>query len=475
MDIQVIDVKEQINTYFKKYALYVIQARGIPNFYDGLTPVQRLILLNAPDKNEGTIGLVGSVMKTGLYHHGDQSLIGAINKMARTFGCSEPMLVGDGFFGTPVNPKAASARYTKVKISTFAKNTFKTNEALNVKNSEGGYDWLHVTVPMGLVTHVVGIAVGYSSNILPRKIGDVQEYLDGKNKQLKPYFAGFGGTIKKHNGLDKSWLIEGVLEIDEKTMTLKIGDIPPLMRYDSFIRKVFAKVEELGDNCKVENNSSEHIDITMKWRDPATWTQFRDAISKLTKMIAVEGLVFVKDGAVVEYEDITHYLDEFRIHQQRVIYKKMVYDLAVSNDELEYLRAKVLFMKFMMERKRKREEVKNWMSNYKPKIRMRLDNIKLTMLTTEHLKETEDQIKEMIQKIKGQEVECAKQLAKCKSLEKGFKGKGKVSMESTVSILDEIGIPQLLDGIEVYNAELDSEFETIDGDVDNNIEVPEVD
>jgi len=471
MEIEVIDVKEQVNTYFKKYALYVIQARGIPNFYDGLTPVQRLVLLNAPEKNEGTIGLVGSVMKTGLYHHGDQSLVGAINKMARTFGCSEPMLIGDGFFGTPVNPKAASARYTKVKISQFARNTFKTNEALNVKNSEGGYDWLHVTVPMGMVTHVVGIAVGYSSNILPRKISDIVEYLDGKNKQLKPYFMGFGGTIKKHNGLDRSWLIEGMLEVDDKAMTLKIGDLPPLMRYDSFIRKMFSKIEELGDHAKVDNNSSERIDITIKWKDSATWTTIRDAISKMTKMIAVEGLVFVKNGTVVEYEDITHYLDEFRIHQQRVVYKKMLYDLQVSNNELEFLRAKVLFMKFMMEKKRKRDEIKLWMVDYKMWIRTRLDNIKLTMLTTEHLKETEDKIKETILEIKRQEDECAKQLAKCKALEKGFKGKGKVSMESSVSLLDEVGIPQLIDGIEVYNGELDEEIPKEDEDAEEGSEL----
>ena len=457
MEIDVIDVKQQINTYFKKYALYVIESRGIPNFYDALTPVQRLVLLNAPDKNEGTIGLVGSVMKTGLYHHGDQSLIGAINKMARPFGCSEPMLIGDGYFGTPVNPKAASARYTKVKTSTFAKETVKENEALNVKNSEGGYNWLHVDIPMGLVNHIVGIAVGYSSMILPRKISDIREYLEGKNKQLKPYFAGYRGTIKKHNGLDKSWLFEGQLEIDDKSMTIKIGDLPPLMRYDSFVRKMFLKIEELGDNCKVDNNSSEYIDISIKWKDPATWQQLKEGISKLTKLIAVEGLVFVKDGSVVEYDDITHYLDEFRVHQQRVVYKKMLYNLAVSNDELEYLKAKVLFMKFMMEKKRKRDEIKDWMSSYKPKIRARLDSIKLTMLTTEHLKETEDKIKEIISLIKSQEAECAKQLKKCQDLEKGFKGKGKVSMEKAVSLLDEIGIPDMHDGIEVFNPEVESD------------------
>lgn len=71
MEIKTIQIKDQINTYFKDYALYVIEKRGIPNFYDALNPAQRLILLNAPDHLEKTIGLVGSVMKTGLYHHAD--------------------------------------------------------------------------------------------------------------------------------------------------------------------------------------------------------------------------------------------------------------------------------------------------------------------------------------------------------------------------------------------------------------------
>src|SRR3989304_2935858 len=172
MDIKAIDIKDQINTFFRTYALYVIESRGIPNFYDGITPVQRQILLNAPDKFEKTIGLVGSVMKTGLYHHGDAGLISAINKLAKPFQNSESLLKGDGFFGSPVNPKPSSARYTSVKIMPHIKKIVSDNHALNEKNPEGGYDWLHVEFPVGLMTHIVGIAVGYSSNILPRKMSD---------------------------------------------------------------------------------------------------------------------------------------------------------------------------------------------------------------------------------------------------------------------------------------------------------------
>lgn len=66
-----LSITDQINTQYRSYAIYVLQGRGIPNFYDGLTPVQRLILENAPSRFSKTIGLVGEVIKTGLYHHGD--------------------------------------------------------------------------------------------------------------------------------------------------------------------------------------------------------------------------------------------------------------------------------------------------------------------------------------------------------------------------------------------------------------------
>jgi hypothetical protein len=66
-----ITISDQINQDYRKYALYVIQSRGIPNFYDALTPVQRLILQNSPSIFKKTVGVIGGVFSTGLYHHGD--------------------------------------------------------------------------------------------------------------------------------------------------------------------------------------------------------------------------------------------------------------------------------------------------------------------------------------------------------------------------------------------------------------------
>lgn len=66
-----ISITDQINQKYREYALYVLQSRGIPNFYDSLTPVQRIVLQNSPSQFNKTIGLVGEVIRTGLYHHGD--------------------------------------------------------------------------------------------------------------------------------------------------------------------------------------------------------------------------------------------------------------------------------------------------------------------------------------------------------------------------------------------------------------------
>lgn len=63
-------ISKQIDINFRNYALYVLENRGIPSFYDALTNVQRVSLVNAPKSFSKTISLVGSCISNG-YHHGD--------------------------------------------------------------------------------------------------------------------------------------------------------------------------------------------------------------------------------------------------------------------------------------------------------------------------------------------------------------------------------------------------------------------
>ena len=344
-----LSISEQINNQYRTYALYVLQSRGIPNFYDALTPVQRLILENSPTKFNKTVGLVGEVIKTGLYHHGDSSLAGAISKLARPFGCSYGILDGDGFFGTPVNPNPSAPRYTSVKVNSKIKDLIFNNYDLNEKNEEGGHDWLHVEVPIGLMIHIVGIAVGYRSNILPRKLEDVIEYLNGQQKLLKPFFKDFSGKITKYKNEENTWLIESGFEVDERKKTVRIFDLPPVMRYDSFINKLDSKLESYGVEYRIENRSQVKCDLIVSLRgaDQTRFKEIVENISRLCKIIVKEDVIFIKDGGVMEFTSVKEYLDHFKGHLEFVKLKRLNKDLDNYSKELEFLEAKLKFLNFI--------------------------------------------------------------------------------------------------------------------------------
>jgi hypothetical protein len=447
-----LNISEQINTQYRSYALYVIQSRGIPNFYDSLTPVQRLILENSPSKFNKTIGVVGEVIKTGLYHHGDSSLSGAISKLARPFGCSFSILDGDGFFGSPVNPSPSAPRYTQVKINPRVREIIDKNYDLNEKNHEGGHDWLHVEIPIGLLTHIVGIAVGYRSNILPRKFEDIVEYLEGSNKLLKPYFKDFNGKVSRYMDEDNSWLLESGFDVDRTRKIFRIFDLPPVMRYDSFINKLEAKLERLGCDYRMENKSTSKCDISVQIKgitDIKIFENIVDHISKITKIIVREDIIFVKDGNVMEFPSVKEYLDSFKTHLELVKLKRLIRDNDNNLSELEFLESKAKFLQFMMEKKRKNEEIVAFISEYKPQISSKLQRIEIVKLSSDHLKETKDKIDDMKSEIKKIQKEISNQE---KIYNKTLKEESKIKINTT-RMQNSLFSSNESNGIEIFQIE----------------------
>lgn len=455
---KILNISDQINNQYRTYALYVLQSRGIPNFYDALTPVQRLILQNSPNKFNKTIGLVGEVIKTGLYHHGDQSLAGAISKLARPFGCSYTILEGDGFFGSPVNPNPSAPRYTSVRINSKIKELISKNEDLNIKNEEGGTDWIHTEFPIGLLTHVVGIAVGYRSNILPRKFEDVVQYLNGENKLLKPYFKDFSGKISKFQDEENSWLIESGLEIDKFKRNIHIFDLPPVMRYDSFISKLEEKLERSGVEYRIENRSQSKCDLYVSLRNVTNveqFTQICEIVNKLTKIIVKEDVIFVKDGNVMEFSSVKEYLDHFKGHLEFVRLRRLLKDESDYSRELLFLEAKLKFLNFMIAKKRKNEEIIKFLSSFEGWISTRLQKIEIVKLTIEHIKQTEKDIEELKKRIAitKKEIKNQEKIYKdiIKDISKNYKNR------QTKIATTELFQTTHVDGIEIFQVEEEPE------------------
>ncbi len=465
-----ITISDQINQDYRKYALYVIQSRGIPNFYDALTPVQRLILQNSPSNFKKTVGVIGEVFSTGLYHHGDSSMAQAISKLARPFSCAEQILLGDGFFGSPVNPVPSAPRYTQVKISNKYKEIIEKYKDLNVPNEEGGFDWIHVDYPVGLSTHIVGIAVGYKSNVLPRKPEDIVAYLTGnKSKKLKPYFRGFKGKITRMDSLKSAWLIEGDTEIDVTTRTFKINSISPLQRYESFFIRLNNILERKSINYKMDNFSTDKVKITIKFR--CTDQEFKEVsnlIVKETKQIVTENIVFVRDGSVLEYDCIEDYLEDFIVHKERTILKRYERDLLYLNDELEFLEAKLKFLIFMQEKKRGADEVSAFLSDYKREIFRRLESISLIKLTKDEIIKTKEEINSIKSDIKIKNQEIKKQRDIVKVIEKENSLLKKKTTSRTTSLLGELK-EEFHNGIRIFDPE-EEIIEEVEQENELNIE-----
>jgi DNA topoisomerase-2 len=383
----------------------------------------------------------------------NSSMAQAISKLARPFSCSDQILLGDGFFGTPVNPVPSAPRYTQVKISPKYKDIIEKYKDLNIPNEEGGFDWIHVDYPVGISTHIVGIAVGYKSNILPRKPEDIVTYLEGnKTKKLKPYFRGFKGKISKMDSLRSAWLIEGDIEMDLATRTFKINSISPLQRYESFFIRLNSLLERSGINYKMDNFSTEDVKISIKFR--CTDQEFKDIcflVAKETKQIVTENIVFVRDGSVLEYECIEDYLEDFIVHRELTILKRFERDLLYLQNDLEFLEAKLKFLTFMSDKKRSSDEVNVFLSSYKREISRRLESISLTKLTKDEIIKTSEEIKSIKESIKNKIQEIKVQKTKSKGAEKYHASLGRKNSKTT-SLLGDVK-EEFHNGIRIFDLE----------------------
>ncbi len=461
-----LNISRQIDTNFRNYALYVLEHRGIPSFYDGLTNVQRFIMLNAPANYNKTISLVGSCISDG-YHHGDKSLTGAINKLARPFGNSDQLLVGDGFFGTPINHEASAARYTSVKINGKIAEMIRKSSFLNKKTEEGAWESLWVDLPIGLTNTIVGIAVGYKTTVLPRSLDDIQKFLDGKIKEVKPKFQGFSGKITRYKGLDKSWLIEGVMTVNNDDTSIRVTEIPPLMKYATFLKKLDSIMSD-HPSVRLTNNSSTNIDLILKFTGPHDeWKTFQEAVSRASKMLVTETPVFVKDGLVLEYDRIEDYITDYRYRLADLRVQRLSHFKKVNDEELLFQLYKEKYLLFMLEGKSKKmktdEEIDVFLTDLTkehPSVRRRLDAILLRSLSDDELIRTRERIKELRKEITQQEKDLADAVKVLASMEDtSLKRATQNRSNSITDLFVDEDEEMVVDGIEVFSQVKENEEE----------------
>ena len=266
-----ISIEKELQKSYLEYSLSVIIGRAIPDVRDGLKPVHRRILYamhelgntyNRPYKKSARV--VGDVI--GKYHpHGDSAVYDALVRMAQGFNMRDPLVDGQGNFGSIDGDAAAAMRYTEARMSRLA-GSFLADIEKETVDFRANYDntlrepvVLPTKVPNLLINGSSGIAVGMATNIPPHNLGEIVDATlmllgdpETSIRELMTVVKGpdfpTGGFIYGMNGIREAYRtgrgsvkIRARLEVEERAkgrQSIVVREIPFALNKSNLVEKI---------------------------------------------------------------------------------------------------------------------------------------------------------------------------------------------------------------------------------------------
>ena len=183
------EYSEEMQKSYLDYSMSVITSRAVPDIRDGLKPVQRRVLYDM-DQLHAThdhptyksARIVGDTM--GKYHpHGDASIYDTLVVMAQDFKRMQPVIHGQGNFGSIEGDSAAAPRYTEAKLEKFTDDCMLADLETSVE-FQANYDEtlrepvvLPARVPYFLLNGSEGIAVGMTTSTPSHNLGEIVDLI----------------------------------------------------------------------------------------------------------------------------------------------------------------------------------------------------------------------------------------------------------------------------------------------------------
>lgn len=272
-----VNIEKELRQSYLEYSLSVIIGRAIPDARDGLKPVHRRIMYaqhelantySRPHKKSARI--VGDVI--GKYHpHGDGAVYDALVRMAQDFSMRDPLVDGQGNFGSIDGDSPAAMRYTEVRMSRLAQE-FLGDLDRDTVDFRPNYDntllepvVLPARVPNLLLNGSSGIAVGMATNIPPHNLGElcdailamlenphisVQElmrYVKGPDFPTRGAIYAGKGLADAYNTGRGTVKVRGRLHVEERKKGLQaivITEIPFGLNKSVLVEKIAALVND---------------------------------------------------------------------------------------------------------------------------------------------------------------------------------------------------------------------------------------
>ncbi|WP_229788593.1 DNA gyrase subunit A [Nocardioides albus] len=296
------------------YAMAVIVGRALPDVRDGLKPVHRRVLYAMydggyrPDRGFSKCArVVGEVM--GNYHpHGDSAIYDTLVRLAQPWVLRNPLIHGQGNFGSPGNDPAAAMRYTECRMAPLALEMVRdiTEDTVDFGPNYDGRSQepaiLPARFPNLLVNGSAGIAVGMATNIPPHNLREVAsgakwslEHPDATREELQdallerikgPDFPN-GALIAGREGIEQAYRTgrgsitqRAVIEVDEDAKgrtNLVITELPYMVNPDNLAQKI----ADLADTGKVQGIADVKDNTSSRTGQQLVVVLKRDAVARV--------------------------------------------------------------------------------------------------------------------------------------------------------------------------------------------------
>jgi DNA topoisomerase-2 len=358
--VSITDFVDKEMIHFSKYDC----DRSIPNMMDGLKVSQRKILYSAFKRNLiqdiKVAQFSGYVSEHSGYHHGEQSLNGAIVNMAQDYVGSNNINLfhPNGQFGSRLQggKDSASERYIYTKIMPITRMLFnkKDDDILTYLDDDGSKVepiYYIPIIPMVLVNGCKGIGTGFSTEIPcfnPKTIIQyIMKFLEGKSNDMIefiPYYNGFKGRIEKES--EKRFITYGVYTVKNtaKKYMIEITELPIgtwTEDYKSFLEKMVddGTVKDMND---MSTKTSVHFKITLAKEIP-------DAeivkTFKLSSYLSITNMnLFDHNEKLTHYDTISEICDDFIVQRLEYYNKRKNYLIDLIKDETEILKNKYTYI-----------------------------------------------------------------------------------------------------------------------------------
>ncbi|MEX0429293.1 DNA gyrase subunit A [Nocardioides sp. DS6] len=312
--IEPVELQTSMQRSYIDYAMAVIVGRALPDVRDGLKPVHRRVLYAMydggyrPDRGFSKCSrVVGDVM--GQYHpHGDSAIYDTLVRLAQTWVMRNPLIHGQGNFGSPGNDPAAAMRYTECRMAPLAMEMVRDIDEDTVDfvpNYDGRSQEpsiLPSRFPNLLVNGSAGIAVGMATNIPPHNLREVAagatwalEHPDATREELQdaliervkgPDFPN-GALIVGRSGIEQAYRTgrgsitqRAVIEVDEDNRgrtCLVVTELPYMVNPDNLA----LKIAELADSGKVQGIADVRDDTSSRTGQRLVVVLKRDAVARV--------------------------------------------------------------------------------------------------------------------------------------------------------------------------------------------------